>query len=161
MWGRSGGIPPGLIANLLGQAILKKKSVSAHIVKLYDKYAQDGLPGRNVILDALRLELSNFEGVHLVLDALDEYSLDGKESPLPLVSDLVSLGINILITSRNVSFPEYTFPLHLTIYASKHDVELFVRDQLRKSGSLQALVRRSFTLEGEIVDRIVTISEGM
>lgn len=151
---------PNVLASLLHQVVRIKRHISDELHNLYEAFSSSGIiPAPDRIINILRLELSVFRKVFVVVDALDEYSTETYSLTHDLVSHLERLDARLLITSRHrVDFTPTTFS-SLDISANAADIRIMVLDHVK--GNLAKIINHTPSLSEEIVNTVVAKAEGM
>lgn len=97
---------------------------------------------------------------YIVVDALDEFSLDDPPSALALIHDLEELNVRLLITCRyNISFLRRTSMIEVS--ASTEDIQTFIEKRISSCPRLKDLIARSSGLRSEILKEVTAKSQGM
>jgi hypothetical protein len=151
-----------LLAGLWRQLIFKKPLPPA----LYQLYEEHREPGTRLSLaeihSVLRSTFSAYSKVFLLVDALDEYPEEQRET---LLRKLCTAGptVNLLLTSRPhiaighiVAHPDY-----LEIRATENDIREYVNAQILKSSRLSGHMKKSSDLKAVIEAKIIQRSDGM
>ena len=153
-----------LAATILKQLIQERPSGFEAVATLYDCHANRRTrPSLEEVLGALRLVVSNYSKVYVVVDALDEcIDHDGSRSQLlAALRNLQSEGnLNLMATSRFIPevMQQFSFAPVLEVRASDSDVKRFVEGQIYR---LPRCVQRDDGLQGVIKDGISTAVAGM
>lgn len=124
------------------------------------------VPSSEDLLNCLIKTLSLFEDVYIMLDALDECSLDVRRKFLSMITQLRNYddsSLHLLISSRrNIDLQEALralYPLEISIDAEciVNDVKRYVQTEVQRSEKLRFFE----SLEPQIVDTVVQKSQGM
>ena len=116
-------------------------------------------PAADRTMEVLQLELDHFKKVYTVVDALDEYCIEDYTMSNPLIARLQRLPNQLMITSRYpVEFNRSSFSC-MTISAHTDDLLLYVK--CRTKEKLHGILSLSPTLMEEIVNTVITKSDGM
>ena len=154
----------GLLSALLKQLVQSRPDIAALATNLYSMHSKPGSrPQLDEISDALLSICSQYPKVYIVVDALDEYSDEGRARS-DFVRNLLSLppkaDIRILFTSRFI--PEVTQDFQSTptleVRANDEDVRRFVAGQVPH---LPKCVQRDDELKKIVLDKIVEAVDGM
>jgi hypothetical protein len=110
--------------------------------------------------ETLQVIIPLFERIQAVVDGLDELLDDEKVKFLAL---LKHLPIQVLIFSRPmVGYMELLPNIDaLFVEAKDQDIELFTRDRMRNTPTLQSLVRGKDALRDQITNTVKDRSRGM
>lgn len=156
----------GMLCALLLQLSSQTPDGETGLKKLYEAQ-NSSTPTVNVLLDALRVVLSRFDKVFILLDAIDESPREGeRESVLEGIDiirkwDLPSL--HLLVTSRNEfdireSFkPSLDEDLSMKNEEVDRDISNFISDQLKDDKKLQ----RWKAFHGEIQEKLTQRAQGV
>ena len=153
-----------LVGTILKQLIQERPSIVEPVAFLFDRHTERRTgPSFEEIRTILRLVVSSYSKVYVVVDALDE-CLDHNGSRSQLLAtlrDLQSKGnLNLMATSRFI--PEvaqrFSHSPVLEVRASESDVKRFVADQIYR---LPRCVQRHDELQEAIQDGISTLVDGM
>lgn len=155
--------PQILSPNLLSQLVEQRPALSSHqhLQSFYEAYHNEPtLPPFqrcNMVFQAVRVE---FEGVFIVVDALDEYQVGNLSAETAIVEHLESFGASRLVTSRNgVPFTAGSY-LECRITASEEDVKNMIVRRLARPSAGEALHQSSMSLE-DVADIAFTRAQGM
>jgi hypothetical protein len=153
-----------LLASLLKQLAQPQPSIPNSVKVLYDRHKDKRTRlSLDEILQALRVVISEFSKVFIVIDALDECQVsDGCR--MRFLSEIFNLqskcGASLFATSRFI--PEITEKfkgsVSLEIHASSEDVRRYLDGHMSQ---LPAFVGRSLDLQEEIKTQIVKGVDGM
>lgn len=125
---------------------------------------QQTRPIRSEILDVLRLIVSDFEVVYVIIDAVDECSETDRTRSI-LLEDLRRLlpDIRLLCTSRHHGDVEHEFDSfpRIVIRASGEDISKYLKDRIGVEPRLKRHVQSDPTLLDAILETIVTNANGM
>jgi hypothetical protein len=154
----------GLLSALLKQLAQSRTDNAATVTRLYDLHSKKkSRPSLDEIFTALQTVCSNYAGVHIVVDALDECTdQDGARSRLVAkLRDLqAKTNMRLLFTSRFI--PEITEKFlpdpKLEVRASEEDVKRFVAGQIRR---LPNCIRRDDELTRAVQSKICEAIDGM
>jgi hypothetical protein len=154
--------PSNLLAGLWRQLVFKR-SLPPGLLELYQEHHELGTRlSLEEIHDILRSTVSAYSKVFLLVDALDEYPEEQRETLLRKLSTVGST-VNLLLTSRPHIVIEHIFalPKYLEIRATKDDIQEYVNAQIFKSPRLSGHIKRSSDLKAAIEEKIVQRSDGM
>ncbi len=153
-----------LAATILKQLIQERPSIAESVTVLYDRHAgRRTRPSLEEIQTALRLVVSSYSKVYVVIDALDEcLDHDGSRSQLlAILRDLQSkANLSLMATSRFIPEVVQKFSLSpvLRVRASASDVKRFVAGQIYR---LPRCVQRDDGLQKAVQDEISMAVDGM
>ena len=154
-----------LLSNILKQLLQTRSSIPDYILASYREHQQYGTtPNVRQIADMLRRICSDLSVVHLVIDALDEFSRD--EAPAhELIRETTTIGLNVklLCTSRPSRGFENLFAdaTCLEISASNEDIRMYLESCIAQEGRLKCHIRANPDLGNQILSTIVDESQGM
>ena len=157
------------MSSLLKQSSQERPVISESLRKLHDKYVQrsnndifTSRPSFAELSQAFEEEISTFDAVYIILDALDETS-ENNTIRTEFLSQLESLPIHILVTSRYSRTLECRFQKarRLEIQATAKDVGAYVRARLPSEPLLTRHCEADSNLKGAIVAHIIAKSRGM
>lgn len=153
-----------LVASLLKQLTQRQTTMPEYIRNLYKKHV--GVPKRpslEELLDALRVVVSLYSKVFIIIDALDEcQETDGCRKTF--LSEMFKLqkaaNINIFATSRFTPEIVHAFGqvTHFEINAKDEDVQAYLNSHMTR---LPSFVLRHNDLQNEIKERLCQLSNGM
>ncbi|KAL7791860.1 ankyrin repeat-containing domain protein [Trichoderma ceciliae] len=151
-----------LILSLLKQLVQGQPVVPQSVRNLYIVHKLGRTrPSLNEILTALYSVATTYSRIFLVVDALDECSIEGRRKFLSEVFNLqAKTGVNFFATSRFIQEIEKEFKrsLSLEIRACDADVQKYLDSKLQ---NFRSLVTKSITLQEEIKTRITKAVDGM
>ncbi|KAJ6563626.1 ankyrin repeat-containing domain protein, partial [Mycena vulgaris] len=154
--------PQSLLAGLWRQLIFKKP-ISSVVYQLYAKHREQRTRPSLGETDAiLRSTLSEYSRVFIIIDALDEYTEELRDT---LLRRLSALGptVNLMLTSRphiNI-LPFFHHCETLELRANEDDIRGYVDAQILKFSRLAKHLKNCPDLKGEIETKIVQGSDGM
>lgn len=123
-------------------------------------------PSSEDLINCLIETMSMFEDVYVVLDGLDECSLDVRRKSLAMITELRNYddsSLHLLISSRrNIDLQEALrawYPLEISIDAEciVNDVKQYVQTEVQRNERLQLFE----SIKPQIVDTVVQKSQGM
>jgi hypothetical protein len=154
----------GLLSALLKQLVQSRIDLAAPVTHLYDNHSkQKTKPSLDEICTALATICSNYAGVYLVVDALDECS-DRDRTRSRLIEKLRELQaktkVRLLFTSRHILEIKEKFNLDpiLEVRANEEDVKQFVVGQIPR---LPKCIKRDNELSLMVQSKIVEAVDGM
>ncbi|KAJ6587765.1 hypothetical protein B0H10DRAFT_1831473 [Mycena sp. CBHHK59/15] len=154
--------PENLLAGFWRQ--LAGKIVPASVHKLYNRhYQRCTRPSIDDIQEVLASTILEYSKVYLIVDALDEYPDDQRNSLLASLSGLGSKD-SIMLTSRpHVKDHESLFPdmCMLEIRAREDDLRRHLDVEMTKSTRLARYIDKNPELRDEIMKAVVSQSDGM
>lgn len=156
------------IASMVRQILQQRHSnhLIPEILTLYKAHQTNNTrPTLVEMTGILRKLTSRLDQVHIVVDALDEYS-EREEEAMEFITVLRSFGrqVKILCTSRPAtSLQSAYFMGWETIPVSAHegDIKLFLEDRISQQHRLQRHVQDDPDLKDEVIHAIVHESQGM
>ncbi|KAJ7576491.1 ankyrin repeat-containing domain protein [Mycena floridula] len=113
---------------------------------------------------ALQSQIQLYSRVYLVVDALDECSVDIRDDFTSTIRSLTESGhLSVLITSRDIPTiaQEFTNETRFDVRAHDDDVLSYIRYRIRRESRLKTMIKRDATLEPEIVTRVTKKAAGM
>ena len=153
-----------LIASILKQLLQHQVLIPEKVWESYRHHINSGTPPKaQELYDLLQSSLSGFPQVYIVVDAVDELSVNGRIrqnllASLGLLQKVHSL--NFLVTSRFI--PHVTQELHdppcLIVRASDEDIRRYVRGHI---SDLANCVLKNSQLQSIIEDSIASAVDGM
>ncbi len=157
--------PVNLVASILRQLLQHHPLVPDSVMGSHRRHVNSGTrPDIEEISDMLNILLADFSQAYIIVDALDELSVDGHvRQNLLLNLHLLQQcrNINLMMTSRFTPSEFCVFqqdPLHLEIRASNQDVRRYVYGHMR---DLTSSAQRSPKLQEAIVKSVVDAVDGM
>ena len=144
------------------QLLSLRNAVPADVKTLYEKY-QDPHYNRTLheISSLLKAELRRYRKVFIIVDALDEYSVNQNDRD-SLLAELEQLReySNMMLTSRRVApyMDAFCGASHVTIAAKDRDVRLYLKSQIP---TLPKFVKANLELQELIIQTITEAVEGM
>lgn len=153
--------PSNLLAGLWRQLILGKPIPSASLVQnLYQRHSEQRTrPGLVEISEVLRAAVAEWGKVYVLVDALDEYPEDDRNT---LLENLTSMGptVCLMLTAR-----PHIDPLPdaetIDIRGTEEDIQNYLNEQINKSSLLSLHVRRCPELREQITSKILDTVDGM
>ncbi|KAF7345837.1 ANK-REP-REGION domain-containing protein [Mycena venus] len=154
--------PTNLLAAVWQQLDLTKP-ISPRIRELHKRrHAQGTRPSLEEIYSALYSTVSQFSCVFIVVDALDEYPEEHRDT---LLRHLWRLGpaVRLMLTSRpHISIDHIILSVEtLNIRANEEDIRKYIEGQIQKSIRLSRHIAKSPSLLESIEENIVKRSDGM
>lgn len=109
---------------------------------------------------AIREIARRLEEVHVFVDGLDEASDEVRDQ---LLEALAPSGVNLIIFSRPLDLFTHHTPnaLFISIQAQTEDIEVYVREAVKRSSRLQSLLGDRSDKVTELCEKINRRSEGM
>ncbi len=150
-----------LLASLLSQLSLEQDIVPAGIRSLHDQFCKRRTqPSPRDIFKELRLAVSGYSTVFVVIDALDECKDEAtRKDLLDKMLQLQQLAdVRLMLTSRPNILQNREGVIQFPIYASEEDVRRYLTSQL---GHLSVVVERDTILQNEIKVRVSKAAAGM
>jgi hypothetical protein len=150
-----------VVESLLAQLAWQRLSVSATTEELMNRYERGSRPTLHQLQASLQRELSTYQNVYMILDALDEFH---EESCQKLVNILRGFPrVNVLITSRDLPRLSSIFvqDIHLFIKAAENDIRQYVAERVEQCADLLDLIHRNPSLQGEVIEGVVENAQGM
>ena len=156
--------PVNLVAGLLKQLLQHQDIVFDDVKGLYTRHLKKGTrPTLDEVFEMLQLEMHRYSQVFMVVDALDECSIENQVRQ-NLLSKLFTLqtshNVSLMVTSRSIPeiTQEFQDSLRLEIRASEEDVRKYLDGQMFR---LASCVRRNIDLQEAIKESIVKAVDGM
>ncbi|KAF8998291.1 hypothetical protein BDQ17DRAFT_1428571 [Cyathus striatus] len=115
------------------------------------------------VKDMLKEEMRSHARTYLIIDALDEYPEHSRKGLISHLRELSSVGLNILITSRNLTDIKTILGNcdSLDIYAHDEDMELYIKHRIKNSNLLTNVISRKPSLEEDIVTSMIEKADKM
>jgi ABC-type antimicrobial peptide transport system ATPase subunit len=116
------------------------------------------------LMEVVQTEISTFNRVFIVIDALDECEEQVRGGICDLLSKLNDgKNVSCLITSRNLDTIAQEIGRHrrLEITAHSKDIETYIRQRISQSNSLGRHIKRQPSLVDEIISNVITKAGGM
>ncbi|KAF7345856.1 putative ankyrin repeat protein [Mycena venus] len=154
--------PTNLLAAIWQQLVVTTP-ISPRVSKLYQKHRAQGTSlSLQEVYSVLHSAIQEFSRVFIVVDALDEYPEEERET---LLRHLWSLGpaVGLMLTSRphiNIHHVISNFK-SVDVRAAEEDIRKYVEAQIEKSSRLSRHINNSSTLRELIEEKIVKRSDGM
>ncbi|KAJ7851874.1 ankyrin repeat-containing domain protein [Mycena leptocephala] len=154
--------PRNLLAAIWQQLIIQEP-ISSDVHRLYNKhYAQGTRPSLEETYSLLHSAIEKFSDIFIVVDALDEYPEEERDT---LLRHLGNLGpaVRLMLTSRPHVSIDHGIPTIATVdvRATEEDIRRYVEGQIEKSRRLARHMNKSSTLRELIEENIVKRSDGM
>lgn len=154
-----------VLVSILAQIIQRKGTLSQAVLDLFKEFSSQGgqtLPTPPKTARVLQSELSMYQKVYIVIDALDEFCPSDYASSRSLVVHLESLAAQLLITSRfNVDFEQESLSRRITVSAARDDIFKLVEALRKDHGRLNRHLNREACLLDEMVEVVDKRSQGM
>ena len=156
---------PNVIGALLKQLVESRQGLSPEMKKAYEQHrnGQSRL-GKEELPSLLRSEVSYFQRLFVIIDALDEAS-ETNGIRAALLSDLNGLSsvANIFITSRPIPSiaEQFRGQLSLDIRADDEDVRAYIQGRLHNGPNLLRHISADPNLKVDIENAIVKKVHGM
>ncbi|KAF7374372.1 Ankyrin [Mycena sanguinolenta] len=156
------------ISDLLGslcKQLLVNKPIPTAVKELYHYHFPRGTrPSVDEILNSLRSVVVQYAKIYLVVDALDEYPEEGRNTLLEYLSTII-VGpsiVNLLMTSRpNITLTSFSDVMLLEIQASDDDIRQYVEMHIKKSSRLSRHAQSRPELRDEISSEIIVNVRGI
>jgi hypothetical protein len=156
-----------ILKHVQHRILRKEGTISEDMRQFYKNHLrEERKPSLSEISEMLSLELRrNFSEIFIVLDALDECSVDANPRKI-ILQELQKLQANLrlMVTGRPFA------ATHMTVFeasdaveirATASDVERFVSSQIDNDESLQKHAAGGTELRRKIINSVVTKAEGM
>ncbi|KAJ7577665.1 hypothetical protein C8J56DRAFT_1113066 [Mycena floridula] len=118
----------------------------------------------SAMVEALQGQIQLYSRVYLVVDALDECSINIRDDFVSKIRSLTKSGhLNVLITSRHISAiaKEFTNETRIDLRVHDDDVLSYINYRINQESRLKTMIKRDATLEREIVTQVTQKSAGM
>ncbi|KAK3695684.1 hypothetical protein B0T22DRAFT_372309, partial [Podospora appendiculata] len=151
-----------LITSITRQLLVQHATLPNALTRLYSRHKMmKTRPSRAETVAALHDAAALFKSIHLVVDALDEYSEATQALLVPALAGLKNL--RTLVTSRWIPAISniWNYDERMEIRAHDADVERFIVSEIAEKPRLLTQVKRSSDLQNDIVDSIVKSARGM
>lgn len=154
-----------ILKQLFVQGILNEH-LTGEIVEAFQRNAHG--PHERQLAAFLLRGVKESQGVHILVDGLDECPEDAQRSIIELLLHLASLdlpSIKVLVTSREEERPlgylQAFEQMHLSTSTSAHDIESFVSDTIETTLDSGEMTIRDMRLKDEVVSKLVAKAQGM
>ena len=156
--------PVNLLASLLRQLVQSRSSISDEVKNLYKRHInKNSRPTLDEVSTALHYEIGRYPRVNILIDALDECTVeDGTRrvllSRLRVLQSIKT--VSLMVTSRSIPTIQRHFQsaLQLEIRASDKDVKRYLESQMDR---LASCVTRKPALQDEVISKIINTVDGM
>ncbi|KAJ7831588.1 hypothetical protein B0H14DRAFT_2365099 [Mycena olivaceomarginata] len=154
--------PTNLLAAIWRQ-LAPTKPISTHVRRLYETHHERGTRlSLKEIYSVLHSAVLEFSSVFIVVDALDEYPEEDRDT---LLRHLWKLGpaVGLILTSRpNIKIDHVILNIEtVDVRAIEEDIRKYVEGQIEKSRRLSKHINITPTLRESIEETIVKRSDGM
>ena len=156
-----------LIGSLVRQVAHRKRTLSDDIIGLYNNHTlKRSRPTINELSNLLRSEITHLSEVFVLVDAMDECSVnnDTREELLTTLQSLLEMpNVRLMVTSRPVASIEAHLQgmAYLEIRAADEDIRKYVEDRIPKERRLIPYVRGDDAFRVSIIDTIIAKAQGM
>ena len=156
-----------LIGSLVRQVAYGNTTLSDDVIGLYrDHKRKESRPTINELSKILQSEISRLSEVFILVDAMDECSVNNytREELLTTLQRLLELpNVRLMITSRPVASIEAHLQgmTHLEIRAADEDIRKYIENRIPKERRLIPYVRGDHAFQVSIVDTIIAKAQGM
>jgi hypothetical protein len=154
--------PTNLLAGIW-QQLAPGKPMASLVHELYNKHRERSMcPSLQEIYSVLHAAVSDCTCVFIVVDALDEYPEEHRDTLLRHLWNLGSTA-RLILTSRPHIGVDHIIPKveTLDVRASEEDIRRYLEGQIPKSSRLSRHVNKPSGLRESIEDKIVKRSDGM
>jgi hypothetical protein len=154
--------PTNLLAGIW-QQLAPGKPMASLVHELYNKHSEQSTrPSLQEIYSVLHAAVSDCTYVFVVVDALDEYPEEHRDTLLRHLWNLGSTA-RLMLTSRPHIGINHIIPNveTLDVRASEEDIRRYLEGQILKSSRLSRHVNKPSGLRESIEDKIVKRSDGM
>ncbi|KAF5855664.1 hypothetical protein ETB97_008825 [Aspergillus alliaceus] len=149
------------------QLVELKGAVPESVTELYQRHRRKGTaPTEEECLELIQSLTKDSAGTYIVIDALDE-CVDENDRPFwtKLIGQLKSsiINLHLLCTSRHIDDPRGVLEnaTHVEIRASRADIETYVEERIESSDNLLIFCKQDPRLRHNIMEVIVSKSDGM
>ncbi|KAK4074090.1 hypothetical protein Trihar35433_3564 [Trichoderma harzianum] len=148
-----------IFPSLLLQLICKFPTLHPVIGQLYGH--GKAMPNKTILVKSIDILLREFKQSFLVLDALDECFNGLRDEVLSTVEHLQSLGVRILITSRQTGPGEFSEWAHIEVKAHAEDLGYLFDHKLdnRFSQTIKDILTKE--RKEEVIETIASKTDGM
>ena len=157
------------VGAIVRQLVERKAVIPDYVRNLYQDHRGKGPnPTLTEYLDLLRLQAKECSEVYIVIDALDECVDKGGQ---PIWSELITkvqeytVNLNLLYTSRDMDIHNtadiFRNSTVIPIRATETDIRTYAREQLKSKNILLQFCREDPTLQGDILQAVVSNADGM
>jgi len=137
--------------------------VPGEVRAAYEKSLKTGIkPNATEWLHLLCSTIKMFSVVFIVVDALDEYEQDLRNTFLHLMQSLPP-GVRLLYTSRYLLDIETIIDsdAKIEIRATNEDLKLYLEENMQNGGRLQSHITKDPLLKDKIVETVIKKAQGM
>jgi ankyrin repeat domain-containing protein 50 len=153
-----------LLGSLIQQLLFQQSTIPKDIIELYNSHIHSNTgPDLQELSTHLKLVVSLFTKVYIVVDALDECD-ESNRTRTSLLTQLENLekSVQLLFTSRPLGEIEsLRDATQVKIRAQEDDMRKYLSDRIPHEHRLAELCRKHDGLEEEIVNKIISKADGM
>ena len=156
-----------LIGSLVRQVAHRKRTLSKGVIGLYHNHTLKGSrPTTNELSNLLHSEIAHLSEVFILVDAMDECSVNDhtREELLTTLQRLLGMpNVRLMITSRPVASIEAHLQgmAYLEIRAADEDIRKYIENRIPKERRLIPYVRGDDAFRVAIIDTIIAKAQGM
>jgi hypothetical protein len=155
------------LAAMVRQLVEWKPTVPNYVQCLYEKHRGKGSrPTLDEYLEMLQSLSNEYSEVYAVIDALDE-CVDKSRKTIwnALIANLKKrvANLRLLYTSRHIDHIERAVPgsVCIEIQATEHDLKTYIEAQIECQTELSIFCRQDVNLRTDILNAVISKSEGM
>ncbi|KAJ7112303.1 hypothetical protein C8R44DRAFT_677276, partial [Mycena epipterygia] len=157
--------PPAIMGSILRQLLIDSPSVPESVKPVHALFTSGRTrpSGLSDLVIALKAQLQLYTRVYLVVDALDEYSANRNNFIAEIRSLMDTGGLQVLITSRDISTIKHQFQNNscINVLAHHEDVCSYIAERMQREERLKTLLNGDTSLEQDIVAKVTEKAAGM
>ncbi|KAJ7577786.1 hypothetical protein C8J56DRAFT_869577 [Mycena floridula] len=155
-----------IFGSILRQLIISSSSISESLKSLHTafKSGQSRPTSLSALGVALQAQIQLYSHVYLVVDALDECSVNIRDDFISTIRSLADSGhLNVLITSRDISTiaQEFMNEARINVRAHDEDVLSYISYRIEHEKRLKTIVKEDAVLKKDIVTQVTEKAAGM
>ncbi|KAJ7577656.1 hypothetical protein C8J56DRAFT_798450, partial [Mycena floridula] len=152
--------------SVIRQLLFNSSSIPDSLKSLHTSFksGQSQQTNLRVMAEALQAQIQLYSHVCLVVDALDECSVDIRDDFISTIRSLTESGhLSVLITSRDISIiaVEFTNEARIDVRAHDADVLSYITYRIEQEKRLKMIVKEDAVLKKEIVTQMTEKAAGM
>ena len=150
-----------MMASVLHQLALQQPRIAKALEFMFEQHKhRNSQPSLAELQEYLGNASKGFEKIIVVMDALDEYSLNSLPDLLTRIQAL-SLYTYCFLTSRPNLNLDLEDLIQLKIEADVTDIENYINGRLETSKVLTSMIRKDLSLRTQIVETVIGKAKGM
>ena len=152
-----------LIGAMIQQLAIQDDSCMDELQRCYESHQKARThPSLTEYCELLHSIIDHFSNVCVVIDALDEFNQETRDTLLEKIGALRP-NVSMLITTRHgsISFGRSQAESRLNIAADKRDIKRYLEERLHHCKALRAHIEKDGNLHEQIVSSIMQKAKGM